>query len=378
MPRFYAAQWGERQFGREGLKAGDFISLLIHTDGAYSRNTLTGLVHHVAYKPKAKNAPVAKYYMIREIWIWVSADTALRDFASIRHIHQCISLQCSEKLNVALAWGDAFMACPRSACSIMGVNDVSKASESLGNHRRSLEYAMDPKSFVVQSTSESAIRDSRDLVAFNTIWPQLSASITRQPIVPIVGPPGTGKTRVAAELLVHFLRNLMKSIWTLCTAWTNQAVYVLAEVCSKYEFKAEIVLVGARHQNAERCQLPGVTYVSSFTDEKWLIILQSENPVVVFATIGILSRPLTDYWTVFNEIVGRFSLIISDEFTQALQANALHILRFQSDFPENQTLRIILGDPRQLPAYALCEWFQITCMRGILCNASPILLQDQY
>ena len=360
------------------MKAGDFISLLIHTDGASSRNTLAGLVHHVAYKPKARNAPFAKYYMIREIWIWVSASTAWQDFASIRHIHQCISLQCAEKLNVALAWGDAFMACPWSACSIMGVKDVSKACESLRSHRRSSEYAMDSRSFVVRSTNDAAIRDSRDLVAFSTIWPQLSASITRQPIVPIVGPPGTGKTRVAAELLVHFLWNLQQAIWILCTAWTNQAVYVLAEECSKYNFKAEFVLVGSKHQNEKRCPLPGVTYVSSFTDEAWLLLLQSENPVIVFATIGLLSRPLADYWTVFNEIVGRFSLIISDEFTQALQANALHILRFQSDFPENQTLRIILGDPRQLPAYALCEWHQITCMRGILCNASPVLLRDQY
>ena len=316
--------------------------------------------------------------MIREIWLWVSASAAKHDFTSIKHIHQCISIQSSEKLSVALSWGDAFKACPMSACSIMGVKDVSKASESLDIHHRSSDYAMDPKSFVVKASSESAITKSKDLIAFSTIWPQLSGSIASQPIVPIVGPPGTGKTRVSAELLIHFVRNSGKPIWSLCTAWTNQAVFVLADVCTKYGFEAEFVLVGARHQKDDRCTVSGVTYLSSFTDEGWLLLLESTKPVVVLVTIGMLSRPLTEYWTVFNEIVGRFQLMISDEFTQALQANALHLLRFQSDHRENQTLRVVLGDPRQLPAYALCEWNQVTCMRGILCNQKPVLLQDQY
>ena len=316
--------------------------------------------------------------MIREIWLWVSASAVKHDFTSIKHIHQCISIQSSEKLSVAFSWGTAFMACPMSACSIMGVKDVSKASESLDIHKRSSDYALDAKSFVVKASSDAVIMQSKDLIAFSIIWPQLSGAIPSQPIVPIVGPPGTGKTRVSAELLIHFLRNSGKSIWSLCTAWTNQAVFVLASVCTKYGFEAEFVLVGARHKKDDRSTLDGVTYLSSFIDDGWLLLLESTKPVIVFATLGMLSRPLAEYWSVFNEIVGRFQRMISDEFTQALQANALHILRFQSDYLENQTLRVVLGDPRQLPAYALSEWNQVTCMRGILCNQKPVLLQDQY
>ena len=359
------------------MKPGDFVSLLIQTCGG-SKRTLTGLVHHVVHKPKAKNAVSPKFHMIRSIWFWVSTSAAKHDVTRIKHIHQCISIQSAEKLSVALSWGDAFKACPMSACSIMGVKDVSEASESLDIHHGSSDYALNPKSFVVKASSESAIATSKHLLAFFSIWPRLCGSIASQPIVPIVGPPGTGKTRVSAELLIHFLRNSEKPIWSFCTAWTNQAVFVLAEVCTRYGFEAEFVLVGARHQKDERSTLPGVTYLSSFTDEGWLPLLQSTKPVVVLVTIGMLSRPLAEYWTVFNEIVGRFKLMISDEFTQALQANALHLLRFQSDHRENQTLRVVLGDPRQLPAYALCEWNQVTCMRGILCNQSPVLLQDQY
>ena len=366
-----------RQFGRAGLKTGDFINLKVSSENKTSRHTLSGLVHYAAHKQKAKNEVVAKYHMIREIWMWVSATVAKHHFTDIKYIHQCISIQSSEKLQVTLSWGTAFKACPMSACSIMGVKDVSEAVESLDLHR-STDYAMNEKSFVVQASSGSAIMNSMDLKAFITIWPELSVPIVTQPIVPIVGPPGTGKTRVSAELLIHFLRNCDKPIWSLCTAWTNQAVSVLADVCTKYGFKAEFVLVGTRHQNNDRRTSSGITYLSSFTDEGWQVILRSTKPVVVFATIGMLARPLAEYWTVFNEIVGRFKLIISDEFTQALQANALHLFRFQSDFRENETLRLVLGDPRQLPAYALCEWNQVTCMRGILCNQRPVLLQAQY
>ena len=109
------------------------------------------------------------------------------------------------------------------------------------------------------------------------------------------------------------------------------------------------MLVGARHQNSNQNSLSGVTYLPSFIDVGWQPLLQSKLPVVVFATIGMLSRPLAEYWTIFNEMVGRFSLLISDEFTQSLQANSLHLLRFQGDFRENQTVRVVLGDPRQGP-----------------------------
>ena len=378
MTRSTAENWDQRQFGREGLKTGDFISLLFQAEGASSKRTLSGLVHHVYHKPKAKNQLSAKFHMIREIWVWGPNSAAKHDFTRVKHIHQCIAIQCAEKLGVTFSWGNAFVACPQSACSIMGVKDVSKTVESLDIHHRSTDYAMDDKSFVVKASSDEAILKSKDLIAFSTIWSRLSVAVAIQPIVPIVGPPGTGKTRVSSELIVHFVRHSGKPFWILCTAWTNQAVSVLATVCTKYEFEAEFVLVGARHKKDDRCSLSRVTYLSSFIDDGWLPILESKKHVIVFATIGMLSRQLTDYWSVFNEIVGRFLFLISDEFTQALQANALHILRFLSDHRENQTLRVVVGDPRQLPAYALSEWNQVTCMRGILCNQTPVLLEDQY
>ena len=131
MTRFSAEDWEERQFGREGFKAGDVISLLIHAERGPSRRTLTGLVHNVVHKPKPKNAVYPKFNMIRELWVWVSSSAAVHDVSDIKYIHQCISLQCSEKVNVALSWGFSFVACPNSACSIMGVKDVAIASKTL-------------------------------------------------------------------------------------------------------------------------------------------------------------------------------------------------------------------------------------------------------
>ena len=293
LSRFNADTWDERQFGREGLKAGDVISLLIHAERGPSRRTLTGLVHNVVHKPKPKNAVYPKFNMIRELWVWVSSSAAVHDVSDIRYIHQCISLQCSEKVNVALSWGFSFVACPNSACSIMGVKDVAITSKTLDIHNRSTEYEMNEQSLFVKAFSDEAISKSQHLIAFSIISSKLRISISKQPIVPIVGPPGTGKTRVSAELLSHFIQNSEEPLWCLCTAWTNQAVYVLADACTKTGIKADFVLVGSRHQCDQRT-LTTVTYLSSFNDEGWDLILRSSKSVIIFATIGLLSRPMPE------------------------------------------------------------------------------------
>ena len=116
----------------------------------------------------------------------------------------------------------------------------------------------------------------------------------------------------------------------------------------------------------------GNSIASAFSSQ-----IEESRPVAIFATLSLLARPCTEYPSVFNEIVGRCNVIISDEFTQVLQAKGLHLFRFQQDFREHQCLRFVLGDPKQLPAYALSIWNQITCMRGILSTQRPLSLLDQ-
>ena len=99
--------------------------------------------------------------------------------------------------------------------------------------------------------------------------------------------------------------------------------------------------------------------------------------MAIFATLSLLSRPCTEYPSAFNDIVGRCNVIISDEFTQVLQAKGLHLFRYQQNFREHQCLRFVLGDLKQLPAYALSFWYQNTCMRGILSTQLPLSLYDQ-
>ena len=108
MTRFSAEEDGERQFGRDGMKNGDFIQLLIEAKSG-SMHTLTGLVHHVFHKPKAKNQPAPQFNRIRGIWLWVSARAVKKDYASLKQIRQCISVQSAEKLSVTLSWGDAIL-----------------------------------------------------------------------------------------------------------------------------------------------------------------------------------------------------------------------------------------------------------------------------
>ena len=261
----------QRKADREGMKSGDFVSLLVKVGEHESTQVLSGLLHHVVSKPKKKEVP-AEFHRIRGFWIWVSSDMWASKASLIYKVEQSICLQTAESLQGTISWSVSCKTCPRSFCAMMGVREVTATAQTLDRHIP-VEYKLDAKSLMGRICAASEQDETmQDLVALKKVWPELRPLIQNQPIIPISGPPGTGKTRVSSELLMWFLRMYKKvgrqqRMWFLCTAWTNQAVVVLASVFSEYNPECRVVLVGKRHENAPRGD--NVQWIPHFMHNDW-------------------------------------------------------------------------------------------------------------
>ena len=264
-----------RKAGREGMKTGDFLSLVVKVGEHQATQVLSGLLQTVVFKPKRKEVP-AEFHRIRGFWIWVSSEMWASKASLISKVQQSICLQTAESLHGTISWSVACKTCPVSTCAMMGVTEVTATAQTLDRHIPD-EYKLDEKSLMGRICAASVQGETmQDLVALKKVWPELRPLIHNQSIIPISGPPGTGKTRVSSELLMWFLRTYkqlcrQQRMWFLCTAWTNQAVVVLASIFSQYNPECRVVLVGHRHENAPRGD--NVKWIPHFMHDDWNDIL---------------------------------------------------------------------------------------------------------
>ncbi|NOT37370.1 MAG: AAA family ATPase [Saprospiraceae bacterium] len=150
------------------------------------------------------------------------------------------------------------------------------------------------------------------------------------------GPPGSGKTSVVLNNLIHqILENTNESI--LLLAYTNKAVDEICQVLSKIESETDYIRIGSRYGTSLQYQSQLLdNKINKLSTRKEVINLIKSTRVFTATIASIQGKP--ELFT-----LKKFDLVIIDEASQILEPNLIGILSRFKKF-------ILIGDHLQLPA----------------------------
>ena len=166
----------------------------------------------------------------------------------------------------------------------------------------------------------------------------LNKALSSEDYFLLVGPPGTGKTKVMlAEMVKHLLKYSHENI--LLLAYTNRAV---DEICEAIHGFAEdqYLRLGSRYASDTRFEHRMFSvFTENIQNRKELKEIISKTRIFVSTVSTLLNRPL-----ILN--LKKFDTVIIDEASQILEPMLVGLL------PEFKRF-IMIGDHKQLPAVVL-------------------------
>ena len=183
---------------QEGFKAGDIILLKVELAGHESFQTMVAVVHDGRFRLKGKSAwAKPQYHMVRDLWLWVLDDLWLNKWQLVRFIHSVVCIQCGESTSGLYGWSKSFSACPWSSVAVTGVSNLPSAVAHL-RPTGPAEYKFAAGSLPWQMLNVLD-RNPALLVGMHSAADALRPCF-EQPILPILGPPGTGKTWLLSNI----------------------------------------------------------------------------------------------------------------------------------------------------------------------------------
>ena len=161
-------------------------------------------------------------------------------YQHVSSVSMATCIQSGDMLKTLVTWSHSFKSCPLSALAVMGEKDIFAKQQIL--------TGVADGSYTTQNGSlpkvlyEHLVTNTEFTNAVSPIVSALCASLSR-PLIPIIGPPGTGKTTALTEISNLCLQLYFKFEWKpnrvpwiLITAWKNAAVSVLSDTATKAGF----------------------------------------------------------------------------------------------------------------------------------------------
>ena len=284
-------------------------------------------------------------------------------------------VQTSPTFRATHSWGESFSRQPLMTSSLLRHDDKSSAS-----------FDRSGGTFVKMIQTELA-KDTNELIS-KELQPHKSRlhEILRQPWLPVVGPPGCGKTSFSTALVRLFVslvspeRIKSECVIIVLTSWTQLATQVLTAACMKrLKNKKEVRLFMLGDEWMDFCSKYENASVVNMKDvEAWKKAVKEPGVLIVSGTVGKFSYVAGSEWTENTTLHGRVLFSIVDEGSTILETNALTLPRYFVDSPESDGVHSYIADNYQLPAFQQSSKPVHTGIYNLIHNHKCLLLDQQF
>ena len=226
-------------------------------------------------------------------------------------------MQTGNLLQRTKCWSQVFRERPAYVNPLLGIphEDTSWNAPKRGSLAAKVEHCIELN------------KSGMDAVRHSTLRMHLPRclELLKQAFIPVLGPPGTGKTTFMIDFVTWILEEhgsfLEGKKYVLFSAWTNIAVQILADAFLQKNEVEDVHLLMIGNGNKEWANRHPEIECLEWKDSKGFLdeFLQRNGIKIVFATLGTLNQGLASEKC--EPLHGRCVLSAFDEFAQVCETD---------------------------------------------------------